>query len=467
MTKLQAIKFIKILKNLDKNKLLDFEKFLNSPYFLERKDLPKLFKEIKKYYPAFNSKNFDKKILFKKAFPEKNYSDELLRKYFSELHKMLILYFPISSFKNEDISSDRKVAEVNFNHGNLEEAEKKLNSTIETLKAKKIRDQNYHYDMFLNEQLMFCIYQKTDSIKNEMLLNSMGDHLIKSFVIHLLKHYTVINSYELQYHHLPVLNKILELSETEELKNDPAVMIYYYSYKVTSEPENHECYYALKKLIFKNEFLLSEVELSTIYQLMNNYCSSRIDFGLKEFYQEKFEVSEKIIKIELITKGILNINYFTSIIVSALSINKIKWAESLIHQYKNHLSNDNKEGRMNYVNAYLQMYKKNYPLALEFLSKTNFADPYEKLRVKILDMRIHYENGTYESVLYLADAFKHFLFKYESITPAVRERTNNFINITAQLAKYKLSNKKNSRANIILKKPASNYIWLSEKIKEL
>lgn len=468
MTKLQNVKFIKILKNLDKNTLLDFERFLNSSYFLERKDLPKLFKEIKKYYPDFNLKDFNKRDLFMKAFPEKNYSDILLRKYFSELHKMLMLYFPAASLKNKDLKSEIRAAEVYYEHGNLDDAEKSIISTIKKYKAQKTKDPLYHYDMYFSEELLFCIYQKKDNIKNELMLHSISEHFVKYSVMNLFKVYTIVSSYDVPFYYPSIMDKVIEIAEGEELKDDPVIKIYYYCFKLASEPNNHGHYYALKELVFKNESLLPHLEFSNIYQSLNNYCSSRIDLGIVEFYREKFELNKEIIKIEFRGKGILNINYFIGIITSALIVNEVRWAEKLLKQYKNRLSNDNKEDRMNYVMAYLEMYKKNYAKALEFISKINFSDYSEKIKVKSITMMLHYESGAYESVLYLADAYKHYLSKHKNIIPKeLKERTNNFINAATQLAKYKLSNAKKSSADILIKKPAANYIWLFNKVQEL
>lgn len=465
---MERIKFIKLLQKLDRNTVLDFEKFLNSSYFLKRKDLPKLFDAVKRYHPAFDSKNFTKKNLFKKAFPEKSYSDALLRKYFSELYRMLILYFPISTFNEENIKSYRRVAEVNFFYGNVDEAEKRITSTIKKYKTQKTRDLHYHYDMFMNEQLLFCIYQKKENIKNDLLLNTMIEHFTKFSIMSLLRLYTITNNHRLDKpHYTTILKKIIEISETDELKNDPVIAINYCSFKVTSEPDNHNNYYELKKLVFKNKSLLSGVVLTDVFQLMNNYCNIKIDSGILEFYREKFELHERIVKKEFLIKKIISVNFFTTTVINALLMNELKWAEKFIDEYKDHLYGDTTENRMYYVQAYLELYKNNYSKALDLISKINFSDHREKIKVKILNMMIHYENKAYESLLYLADTFKHYIFKYKSIPQETRETANNFINTMMHLAKHKLSNSKKSSANIIIKKPASNYIWLHNKIQEL
>lgn len=467
MTKLQTIKFIKILKNLDKNTVSDFEKFLNSPYFLTRKDLPKLFNEIKKHYPEFNPKEFNKKDLFKNAFPDKNYNDALMRKYFSELHKMLILYFPVAELKNKSTDSEIRISEINYDYGNLEDAEKSVLATIKKLKTQKLRTQDYHYDMYFSEELLFCIYQKMDNVKNEMLLNSITENFVKYSLLNLFKIYAIVSSYDLPFYYSSIINKIVEIAESEELKNDPIIQIYYYWFKLGVEPNKHDHYYKLRDLLLKNESLLSNVEFSNLYQSLNNYSRSKIDMGFTEFQRENFELNKNVIKKEFQSKGILNINYFIGIVTSALLMNEVKWAEKLIKQNEDRLSNDNKDNRMNYVQAYVQMAKKNYGEALEYISKINFSDYSEKIKVKNLNMMIHYETGAYELVLYLVDTYKHYLAKHTIIPQPQKDRTKNFINGIEQLAKHKLSGKKKSAAHIIIKKPSTNYMWLYNKIQEL
>lgn len=464
---MERIKFVKLLQKLDRNTLLDFEKFLNSPYFLKRKGLPKLFSAIKQYHPDFNSRNFTKNNLFKKAFPEKAYNDALLRKYFSELHRMLILYFPISTFNEENIKSQRRVAEVNFFHGNLDDAEKRINSIIKKYKSQKTRDQHYHYDMFMNEQLLYCIYQKKENIKNDMTLNAMIEHLAKFSVISLLRLYAISDNLGLEKSYSPELaKKLIEISEINTLKKDPAIAVNYYAFKVASEPENNNNYYKLREMVFNNEQLLSSLSLNDIYQLMNNYCNNKIDYGNLEFYKEKFDLHKKIIQKEFFASGEISVSFFTTTVINALLMDELKWAEKFIKQYKNRLSVNITESRLNYIHAYLQLYKKNYAKALELVSKINFSDHHEKIKVKILNMMIHYEDGAHESVLYLADAFKHYIFKYKSISAETKESVNNFINTMINLSKHKLSRKKSIK-DIMIKKPAVNYIWLNNHIKKL
>ena len=62
-------KLVKNLKLLNKAELNDFGKFINSPYFIERSQLPVLFSKLQSYSPNYL---VSKKVLFTEAFPGKN-----------------------------------------------------------------------------------------------------------------------------------------------------------------------------------------------------------------------------------------------------------------------------------------------------------------------------------------------------------------------------------------------------------
>ena len=76
---MRETKLVSILQTLTKKEVEKFESFLSSPLFNERKILFSLFQEIIKYYPDFTDAQFTKENIFKKLYPGKNYSDELLR----------------------------------------------------------------------------------------------------------------------------------------------------------------------------------------------------------------------------------------------------------------------------------------------------------------------------------------------------------------------------------------------------
>jgi hypothetical protein len=112
-------KFIKNLALLDIKQLDEFEKFLVSPYFLRRKNLPALFTILKKNYPNYK---VSKQVVYAEAFPGKKYNDVLMRKYLSELNNMLNDYLAVSGFQKDKMTYGSKLIDRLIDLKNYDEA---------------------------------------------------------------------------------------------------------------------------------------------------------------------------------------------------------------------------------------------------------------------------------------------------------------------------------------------------------
>ena len=49
---------VEILKTFSKDEVKEFDKFVHSPFFNCRNDVTRLFRELKRFYPTFDGKNF-------------------------------------------------------------------------------------------------------------------------------------------------------------------------------------------------------------------------------------------------------------------------------------------------------------------------------------------------------------------------------------------------------------------------
>ena len=100
-------KAINILKGLTKDELVRFEKFLLSPFFNNNKKLLLLYNYLKKFYPEFNSSSFTKKNIYRHVFGSEIFSDEKLRKLFSDFYKMGEKYLVTLNLEKNKFDYDR------------------------------------------------------------------------------------------------------------------------------------------------------------------------------------------------------------------------------------------------------------------------------------------------------------------------------------------------------------------------
>ena len=142
-------KFINNLKLLDNQQLNNLERFINSPFFLKRKNLPALFTAIRKYYPEFY---VSKSTVFSEAFPGKEYNDVLMRKYISELGNMLNDFLAVDSFRNDRRAYSGKLIDKLIELKNYDEAEKTAAETIAELEKSSLRNEKYYYNKYTSRE---------------------------------------------------------------------------------------------------------------------------------------------------------------------------------------------------------------------------------------------------------------------------------------------------------------------------
>ena len=463
-----STKLIKNLKLLNKQSLNQFEKFVDSPYFLKRKQVSALFKEIKSNAPIYE---VDKREVFSKAFPGKPYNDMLMRKYISELHRMLEEYRAISSFRKDFLRYTDRLTEDYILLKNYDEAEKLSSFAINRLESKKLRNENYYYNKFIFEKHLKTISNKRTNLNPDSDWKPAMDSFVNYSAIMLLKFYTILLndiifrraksdiSFEL-------LDELVKVFEHNVIAGNPVAAIQYNIVLSYLEPENVKHYYAIKNLLFEYEGLMEEDEVDAIYTHLHNYSYIKVDNGNMNFLNERFEISSKVLSRGYSVKDGIIPDMFISITINALMLDKFEWTEEFIKKYKNFLLTDNKQAVINFTYAIFFMFTKDFDKALGYLSRVKFSAYYDKLKIKWLNLMIYYEGGMYESAFSLADSFRHFILKYKSITPYVKERTGNFIKQVLQLIKYRLNEADKAEIKEFQTKAVMHRPWLVQKIEE-
>ena len=61
-------KSLDIIKTFSEDEIKKFDLFLSSPYFNSKKSIVRLFKELRKFYPDFDSEDLTEEYLYSKVF---------------------------------------------------------------------------------------------------------------------------------------------------------------------------------------------------------------------------------------------------------------------------------------------------------------------------------------------------------------------------------------------------------------
>ena len=81
-------KSVQLLSAFSKDELSRSDDFLKSPYFNKNNRVIRLYKELAKDHPEFNSRNIQKEKLYKELFPGKEYNDQIMKNLNSEFLRL-------------------------------------------------------------------------------------------------------------------------------------------------------------------------------------------------------------------------------------------------------------------------------------------------------------------------------------------------------------------------------------------
>ena len=464
-------KFINSLKHLDNKQLEDFDKFINSPYFLKRKSLPVIFNKIKKYFPDFN---ITKEEIFKAANPGKRYNDVLMRKYISELNSMLNDYLAVSGFRKDKMTYGSKLIDRLVELKNYDEAEKSAKQSLAELDKNPLRNEKYYYNKYIFESYSKTISNLKTNLNPDTDWKQAMDGFVNYSALTVLQfYYIILNDARFRKEKdsidLGILNSLVKVFDEKGItKENPMAYILHNLVRSYLSPGNEEYYHNIKQMLAKNKQLLDVNELAAIYTYLHNYCFVKVDNGDLGFLNERFEIVNIVLANGFHLKdGYIFPDMFISMANNALMLKKYNWAEDFIRKYKENLPDEEKLSYENLAYSTLFMFRGDYDKALKYLSRVKFRKYYDKFKIKALNLMIYYEAGYFEEAFWLADSFRHFISKYRSITPYVKERTNNFIQQVLQMIKFRLKQAESPAINNFDSRIMMYRPWLLQKIAEL
>jgi hypothetical protein len=467
---MENTKLFKNLKNLNKQEFNEFIKFVNSPYFLKRKSLPVLLNELLKHYPEFK---ISKEKLFIEAFPGVRYNELLARKYFSELNRMLEEFLAVSSFRTDKFSFAAKLTEKYTEMKNYDEAENTALDALKELEKNVLRNEKYYYNRYIFERHLKTISNLKTNLNPDTDWKQAMDSFVNYSALTVLQfYYIILNDNKFRFDknniNLQVLNDLVKIYEKNIIPENPMAAILNNLVKASLEPDNEKYYKVIKSLLYRHQSLLESHELASIYTYLHNYCFVKVENGELDYLEERFEIVNKVLENKFHLKdGFMIPDMFVSMVINALMLKRFEWAEEFIKKFSNNLPDEEKRSTELFAISACFMFKGDYRMALENLKKVKFKKYYDKFKVKALNLMIFYEAGYYDSAFLQADTFRHFISKYKSITPYVRERSGNFIKQLIQLIKFRLGETDDPEIRDFNSVTVMFRPWLMQKILEV
>ncbi|MBK8552912.1 MAG: hypothetical protein IPL53_18375 [Ignavibacteria bacterium] len=431
-------KIIKLLKSLNQYEFRQFRDYVYSPAFNKKEIVTRLFDELRKHYPRFESDELSNEILFHKILPGEKYNYFKLKNAISDLFILGKDFLSFLGFKKKErLKEILLLAELRV---------RKLDSLFEQthkaaaqkIESSKVKDDEYVYHMLelAVEKIGYLTVQAPN--KHVNIQQEMFDLFLTYSIIRILKSYTVMMHEEKQNNYKYdkyLFDEIMSFAEKKKFDN-PTLNVYYHTISLERD-RNDVNFYKLKEARAKYLDELNEYDEYMVFLHLNGYCTNEFNINCRtDLMREHFDlIKNKNTKVYTTIGKLIYLDFINEVKI-ALRVDEIDWVEKYIEKNKSNLTGE-EEGSLNFCNGLLNLKRGNHDKALELLAKTNFPNFIIKLQVKILQLQIFYEKGYYDQAISAIDTFRHYLKRETTIKENFKKTFYEFVNILNNLIKLK------------------------------
>ncbi len=444
---------IQLLKTFSENELMDFDKFIQSPFFNSRNSVTKFYFLVKKGAPCYEGDDIKKEIIFMKLYPGKPYNDEVIRRLLADLKKIIDQYLAYTQFKSDKYLTARALLTEYKNRRQAKLFEQKLERTNLELNKTDNYDKTYFEAKreIHNLMLGYIFHMNKLNIKNYDF-SKRGEYMIYSFLIDALnlKFDTLFVSREMNrdeeislpdifFNHFDMGAITDYLKKTNSPYYDTFALIYAGLQAFTNNNDD-DFYFEYKSLIHRQWNTFTKGAKYILYINLSTFCSFKIEDGKIDFRKELFSLYERMLNENFYIfaeNGYFDINLWRQILLTAVLLKKYEWSSDFIQRHKGSLSPETRSDTVNLSCSRLAFAQGDYERALEYISNINSDYSIFKTDVRNLMLQIYYEMNYTEQLLSLMDSYKHFLSSNQHISGFKKNKYSGFINNIGSLLKLK------------------------------
>lgn len=418
---MESSKLVALLKQFKNDEWNAFNRFVQSPYYNGRPKVIQLFQLLKKEAPAWNSKKIEKKRIYSKLFPKENYKDQRLVELRNALVKLIEQFWTIHTKKGM-AEYYRLLAIAYHQHGLLNYRDVNLEKSIQVLEQNQMDVELYHNNMFDYQLKLHHLIEAEDKRNQEPNLQALHDQLDAFYLCSKLKYYCKVLNYQnfrSHQYNISMVNMVLEEAAKDKYATHPSIQIYLQGVYTLLSIDNEEQFYKLKSLLVQNIDQFSIEELQNIFTMARNFCIKNLRRGKRAYIKETFDLYKIEIEKELIFQedkipGAICLN----IMKSALMLNKTKWANNFLNDYRAKISKE----VFIWSLANVRFHQKEYDKVLSLLEGVDFKEVLLTLSARALILKTYFQlcrtttNFEYEDKLeaYI-DSFNAFLKRKKEV----------------------------------------------------
>jgi len=451
----------------------------------------KLYHEIIKYYPDFDSDSFSRNTLSVNSSLSGTHNESTLRDALSDLMRVTLRFLTISNFENNDYESANLIMEELLQRNSSKIVQKKIRDGKEFFDSNSFFDSRYQYNKYWFSSLAYNyesantkIIHKTKALEKVDKLSHLSFTLLSFYIPEVVSLYLnakmMSEKYNLDFAESPLsklgesldINNLIRIYEHE---SPQVFMLYKLLLDMFNNFEKEQYYLRYKDFVKQNKNNLSADEISFHYNWLINYCI------LKKSTENQYDFDEELFYLYNVllennyyinrTSKFLSVDLFRDILILAINSKKYDWTEEFIRRFQQEVNPEERENIINFSYAYLYFSLGDSLKALGYYQKIKMDTFVYKYDIKILALKIYTELNYFEEILSEIKTFREFLRNNPMVSPDKRIRFGNFVKYLEKMVLYMAGNEKVDinyiRRKIIQEKSLTQKKWLLDKINSL
>ncbi|HMS66305.1 MAG TPA: hypothetical protein PKD83_13765 [Ignavibacteria bacterium] len=470
---------VSVFKTFSTEEIKRFEEFLLSPYYNKNSVIVNLFRIIRKYQPEFKSDLLDRKKIWNKLYPNKEFNYGVMKNLIYDLGKASDKFIGLQIYEKDKNLSALYLMKAQKNRNLNNAFEKSLKIFKNDLTEMK-QDIEFFYYNYRALKLEREFISNLGIAKAEERINEANE--IEFLTLYYLNEcadiyncFFINGSYlkkDLNNNNLDLFINYMENTDHSFKEISDCSLL---NLKLILSKDNDKIYSDLKNIFRKNSHKFSSSYNSDLGLTLMEFCNRAIMKGKTEYVKEMFEITHYIFENELLMddkKEFMNPFVFIQLISTACSLKKFDWVKQFIDNNIKKINPEFRDKFYNFAFVTLHFKMKNYSDALEYVSRMEIKSPMDHVSIKRFQMMIYYESGYTDELYSLIEAFRNFISKNRKITESVRLQAGNFVNYTKRLSDMKFNNSID-KINIsrikdeLIDLEVINKNWLIEKAEEL
>ncbi len=441
-------KLISLLRTFTAEEMKRFEKFTKSPYHRQGKNCAPLLFELKKFHPEYDTSRISYEAVYSALYPGKKFNKQVIWNLVSALERSALSFLEYEAFSRNELYRKELLISELMNRNLGKQAKKSLDGFdkffknemigFDYLKKKILQGDSWisYYQAENKHHLMAGIHRENMEFRILDFLKTLKASLEDQQFFLEMYNFKSETNIAFEFAKSLDLKAIADYCNKKKFRYHFYVSILYRSIMMILTPHEDGHFLELRRLFQKYHSRFDRREKRNMIIPMVNYCVMRRNVTSPDYRRIAFELNDFRLRegLAFYPENRMPKQLYTQMLVNALTLKEIKWAENFIREYSDKLHPGIKSSMRSLAEAYLQFEKRNYGEVLRLLNNVEFTDVRDKLHVRLLTAKTYYELDETETLLSYIDSSKHFLLNSDSINDSRKRSYNNFFSYLSRLA---------------------------------